>query len=138
MRSYDTTARAASKTTVRPFSIQVGAVDGSLALKMTAVLVLALLTMIAAGIMSMHPSSASQAEDLTSLATQGLAATKSDRAAVIASSETCKSQAWGAWTEDCAAALSGASKVRKVSFVTVEKASPTVNETILYRFPVTN
>ncbi len=138
MRSYDAVERTANETAARPFSIQSKAVDRSLPVKMTAILVLALLTMIAAGMMSMHPSSASQAEDLTSPATQGLAASKSDRATAVPSNEACKSQAWGAWSEDCAASLSGAARVRNVSFVTIEKSSPTVNETILYRYPVTN
>ncbi|MHA7772787.1 phosphopantetheine adenylyltransferase [Roseibium sp. M-1] len=125
-----TTPRAA-----QTFAIKANAADPAVHLKMAAIFVLALLTMIAAGVMSMHPSNASQADDLTNLATQGLATTKTDRTAQIPASETCKSQAWGAWSEDCAAALTGASKVRKVSFVTVEKATPTVNETILARYP---
>ncbi|WP_460087980.1 phosphopantetheine adenylyltransferase [Roseibium sp. LAB1] len=123
---------------MRPFSFQAKAIDPAGQLKMAVIFVLALLTMIAAGMMSMHPSNASQAEGMTSLATQGLASTKSDRAVQIPATNACESQAWGAWSEDCAAALSGASRVRNVSFVTVEKNTPTVNETILARYPVAN
>ena len=64
--------------------------------------------------------------------------TKSDRAMQAPATKACQSQTWGAWSEDCAAALTGASRVRNVSFVTVEKTAPTVNETILARYPVAN
>jgi len=122
----------------RSFAIKAKAADPAVHVKMAAVFVLALLTMIAAGVMTMHPSKASQAEDLTSVVTQGLASTKSDRTAQIPAAESCDAQAWGAWSEDCAAALTGATKVRKISFVTVEKSTPTVNETILARYPTAN
>ncbi|ASP32797.1 phosphopantetheine adenylyltransferase [Labrenzia sp. VG12] len=137
MRSNSTTDRTAQTQAAQPFAIRAQAVDPAMHVKLAAVFMLALLTMIAAGVMTMHPSNASQAEDLTSLATQGLTTTKGDRVAT-STSDTCKSQAWGAWSADCAAALTGASKVRKVSFVTVEKSAPTVNETILARYPATN
>jgi hypothetical protein len=137
MRSSETTFEpTATPRAAQSFAIRAKAVDPAVHIKMTAIFVLALLTMIAAGIMTMHPSKASQAEDLTNLATQGLATTKSDRSAAIQASETCESQAWGAWSEDCAAALTGATKVRNVSFVTIEQSTPTVNETILARYPV--
>ncbi|MCK7611387.1 phosphopantetheine adenylyltransferase [Roseibium sediminicola] len=133
-----TSPRTAPKSAAQPFSFSAKAVDPAFHVKMAAVFVLALLTMIAAGVMTMHPSNASQAEDLTRPATQGLTTTKSDRIASSQTTETCKTQAWGAWSEDCAAALSGANRVRNVSFVTVEKATPTVNETILTRYPTAN
>ena len=138
MRSYDTFDRTASQTAAKSFATQAKAVDPMVNLKMAAIFVLALLTMIAAGVMTMHPSNASQAQELNSLATQGLSSTKGDRAISASTGDTCKSQAWGAWSEDCAAALTGASKVRNVSFVTVEKSTPTVNETILARYPTAN
>ncbi|MET1415601.1 phosphopantetheine adenylyltransferase [Roseibium sp. HPY-6] len=135
MRSYVTSSSTAGQKPTQPFAFQAKASDRMVHLKMTAVFVLALLTMIAAGMMSMHPSNASQAEDLTSLATQGLTATKSDRISTSKVADKCDSQAWGAWSEDCAASLTGANKVRNVSFVTVEQKTPSVNETILARFP---
>ncbi|MES0882091.1 phosphopantetheine adenylyltransferase [Roseibium sp. SCP14] len=138
MRSYNETTRTASSKAAKPFAIQAKATDPAMHFKMAAIFVLALLTMIAAGVMTMHPSKASQAQDLNNLATQGLTATKSDRATKVPSSETCNSQAWGAWSDDCAAALTGARKVRNVSFVTVQRASPSVNETILARYPTSN
>ncbi|WP_305985615.1 phosphopantetheine adenylyltransferase [Roseibium sp. MMSF_3544] len=137
MRSYVTSNPTASNK-APSFAIQAKAKDPAVHFKMAAIFVLALLTMIAAGMMSMHPSNASQAEGLTSLATQGLATTKSDRVAVSKTSASCDAQAWGAWSEECAASLTGANKVRNVSFVTVEQKAPSVNETILARFPTTN
>jgi len=138
MRRNTTSPRTAHKSVVQPFSFSAKAVDPAFHVKMAAVFVLALLTMIAAGVMTMHPSNASQAEDLTSQTTQGLTTTKGDRIASSQPTDTCKAQAWGAWSEDCAAALSGASRVRNVSFVTVEKTTPTVNETILARYSTAN
>ncbi|MCV0424876.1 MAG: phosphopantetheine adenylyltransferase [Roseibium sp.] len=138
MRSYETLDRTANHKAAQPFAIQAKATDPAAHLKMGAIFVLALLTMIAAGVMTMHSSKASQAEDLTSLATQGLTTTKADRAASVPTTDTCKSQAWGAWSEECAAALTGANKVRKVSFVTVQQSTPTANETILARYPTGN
>jgi len=138
MRSTITFPRNARKNASQPFSFSARAVDPAFHVKMAAVFVLALLTMIAAGVMTMHPSNASQAEDLTNLPTQGLTTTKTDRIATSTNTANCKAQAWGAWSDDCAAALSGASRVRNVSFVTVEKATPTVNETILTRYPAAN
>jgi len=138
MRSNSTTDQTAQISAAKSFSVRAKAVDPAMHVKMAAIFMLALLTMIAAGVMTMHPSNASQAEDLTSLAAQGLTSTKGDRVATSAATDTCESQAWGAWSADCAAALTGANKVRKVSFVTVEKAAPTVNETILARYPTAN
>ncbi|QFT32182.1 phosphopantetheine adenylyltransferase [Roseibium porphyridii] len=138
MRSYETIDRTADQTAAKSFIIQAKAVDPVANFKMVAIFTLALLTMIAAGVMTMHPSNASQAQDLNSLATQGMMATKGDRAAISQTANGCETQAWGAWTEDCAAALTGASKVRNVSFVTVEKQTPSVNETILARYPTAN
>lgn len=138
MRSIFTTPAAAKAEAAQPFSFNAKAVDPAFHVKMAAIFVLALLTIVAAGVMTMHPSNASQAEDLTSLATQGLVTTKGDRVASSQNEGTCQSQTWGAWSEDCAAALTGANRVRNVSFVTVEKATPTVNETILARYPASN
>jgi len=138
MRSYVTEGATVSNKAGASFAFQGKAADVSVQFKMAAVFALALLTMVAAGIMSLHPSNASQAENLTSLATQGLSATKTDRIAATVVSESCNSQAWGAWSEECAASLTGASKVRNVSFVTVEQKAPTANQTILARYPTTN
>jgi len=137
MRSNTPSPRTAHNSAAQPFAISAKAVDPAFHVKMAAIFVLAMLTIVAAGVMTMHPSNASQAEDLNT-ATQGLTTTKSDRFASTRTVDSCKTQAWGAWSEDCAAALSGASRVRNVSFVTVEKATPTVNETILARYPAGN
>lgn len=138
MRSSRQNDPTAGQSTARSFAIQANATDRVMQFKMVAIFVLALLTMIAAGAMSMDAGNASQADDLTNLATQGLTATKSDRFASAAAQDTCKAQAWGAWSEDCAAALTGAAKVRNVSYVIVETSRPTVNETILARYPAAN
>ena len=138
MRSIVTSPKTATQTAARTFSIQAKAVDPAAHFKMAAIFALALMTIVAAGMMSMHPSNASQAQELTNLAAQGMTATKTDRVAPTAMTDKCENQAWGAWSADCAAALTGASKVRNVSFVTVEQASPTVNETIRARYPTTN
>ena len=138
MRSNTPSPRTAHKSAAQPFTFGARAVDPAVHVKMAAVFVLALLTMIAAGVMTMHPSNASQAEGLINPATQGLTATKSDRVAVSRAKTDCDTQAWGAWSEDCAASLSGATRVRNVSFVTVEKSTPTINETILARYPAAN
>ncbi|GGB45357.1 hypothetical protein GCM10011316_16750 [Roseibium aquae] len=45
----------------------------------------------------------------------------------------CQGQAWGAWDATCAAALSGATRIRSVGYVTVEHPSGLANETILTR-----
>jgi hypothetical protein len=138
MRSTTTIDRTATAIALRPFSFPAKAIDPAGHFKMAAIFVLALLTMIGAGMMTMYPGNASQAQGLTSMATQGLASTKSDRAVQVPATKVCESQAWGAWSEDCAAALTGATSVRNVSFVTVERSAPTVNETILARYPVAN
>ncbi|PVB63732.1 phosphopantetheine adenylyltransferase [Labrenzia sp. 011] len=138
MKGHDTNDPGGNETTFQPFSIAVNATDPAAHFKVAMVFVLALLTMIAAGAITMHPGNASQAEDLTSVATQGMMATKTDRIASAALDTDCKSQTWGAWSEDCLAALTGADKVRNVSFITVEKTDETVNETILARYPAAN
>ncbi|GAB4576977.1 MAG: hypothetical protein Tsb0019_03520 [Roseibium sp.] len=138
MRSNRTFEQTAAETGAQVFAAGARAADPVMHVKIAAVFVLALLTMIAAGVMTMHPSNASQADELNSVASQGLSATKGDRIATSTASEPCRNQAWGAWSEDCAAAISGASRVRNVAFVTIEKSTPTVNETILARYPKAN
>jgi len=138
MRSNTSNERTAAQTGAQAFSARTRASDPVMHVKVAAVFVLALLTMIMAGVMTMHPSNASQADELGSVTSQGLSAAKGDRIAVSSAGETCRDQAWGAWSEDCAAAITGASRVRNVAFVTVEKSTPTVNETILARYPKAN
>ncbi|GAA0781189.1 hypothetical protein GCM10009077_27360 [Roseibium denhamense] len=127
-----------TRTGFQPFAISAEAVDQTAHMKIAVVFLLAVLTVAAAGIFTINSSKASQAGELTHTATQGLLATKSDRAAGPDRANSCDSQAWGAWSEDCASALNGGRKVRNVSYTTVEKASPTVNETILARYPAAN
>ena len=138
MRSNTSYEQVGTRTGAKAFSVSTQAADPAVHVKIAAVFVLALLTMIVAGVMTMHPSNASQADELGSVASQGLTAAKGDRIATSSAGETCRDQAWGAWSEDCAAAITGASRVRNVAFVTVEKSTPTVNETILARYPKTN
>ncbi|MEO9527261.1 phosphopantetheine adenylyltransferase [Roseibium sp.] len=138
MRSSRTFNRTASQTAPNSFAIRAEAADKAVHVKMAAVFLLALITMIAAGVMTLHPSNASQAEDLKSLASRGVMVNKGDRIAASSETTTCRGETWGAWSEGCAAALTGADRVRNVSFVTVEKSAPTVNETILARYPVTD
>lgn len=138
MRSSIQSERTGRKSTAGSFAIHANATDRAVQIKMAAIFILALLTMIAAGVMTMGAGNASQADGLTSLATQGLTATKSDRFAGTEAHDSCKTQAWGAWSDDCAAALTGVGRVRNVSYVTVETTRPTVNETILARYPTAN
>ncbi|MBO0344408.1 phosphopantetheine adenylyltransferase [Roseibium limicola] len=83
-------------------------------------------TAIALNPFTAESSNASPAE------TQGAIATKSDR--VVASSNVCDGQAWGAYSADCAASLSGQTNVRAVNFRTVEKPAGN-NTTVLARVP---
>lgn len=136
MRSIASFHRSADRSAQNSFAIKTDTADRAVHIKIAAVFVLALLTMIAAGVMTMHPSNASQAEDLKGLQTQSLTADKGDRIASSLTGKSCQSETWGAWSEGCAAKLTGANRVRNVSFVTIEKTAPTVNETILARYPV--
>ena len=138
MRSIVTSPRTAGNNAANSFTIRAKAQDPAAHLKMAAIFILALITVVIAGMINMHPSSASQAKGLTHLATQGMSVTKTDRAAISGPAAKCENQAWGAWSADCAAKITGANKVRNVSFVTVEQASPSINETILARFPSRN
>lgn len=100
--------------------------------KLVALFVLAALTVSIFGLATTYSSNATQVQEMTNLAPQGAADTKTDRAPL---SDECRTQAWGAWSESCAAALSGSGKVRTVSYITVNEAPATVNETILARYP---
>lgn len=134
MRSSQHTPTTASRKAGQPFAINAKASDPFAHIKMASVFALALLTVLIAGLISMNASNASQAQETGALTVQGMMATKTDRK-VSAAGETCQNQAWGAWSEKCAAELTGATKVRNVSFVTVEKQPDAVNQTILARYP---
>ena len=108
------------------------------AAQIAGILGLALLAVLIAGFVTLQPAESftpARAADMGMV--QGLEATKSDRSKTTLPS-SCDGQAWGAWSADCAAALTGSSSVRNVGYVTVEQPSKTVNETILARFPATN
>lgn len=108
------------------------------ATQIAGILALALLAVLIAGFVTLQPAeSFTPARSADMSMAQGLEATKSDRTKTNLPA-SCQGQAWGAWSADCAAALSGGSSVRNVGFVTVEQPSQTVNETILARFPRTN
>jgi len=134
MRSNQHTPTTASRKAGQSFAINAKALDPFAHIKMASVFALALLTVLIAGVISMNASNASQAQEPGAHTVQGLSATKTDRKAE-APDDVCQSQAWGAWSAKCAAELTGASKVRTVSFVTVEKQPATVNQTILARYP---
>ena len=138
MRSYEVFQHTARKSNADVFTIQAKATDPAANLKLAAIFVLAFLTVIAAGVMTMHPSNASQAQGVSQVETLDVSSSKSDRVQPTAKTGGCEKQTWGAWSEDCAAALTGVRKVRNVSFVTVEKQSASVNETILARYPTQN
>jgi hypothetical protein len=104
---------------------------------LASVFVLAVLTVLIAGVISMNTSNASQAQEAGVPTAQGMMATKTDRKASPVSN-TCEDQTWGAWSAECAAKLTGATRVRTVSYVTVETQPMTVNQTILARYPSTN
>ncbi|QDG77672.1 phosphopantetheine adenylyltransferase [Labrenzia sp. PHM005] len=126
-----------SHTTNQPFATEAKAMDPFAHVKMASIFVLAVLTVLLAGVFGMNASSASQAQEAGMPAAQGMIASKSDRKSGP-DVQDCKNQTWGAWSAKCAAELTGASKVRTVSFVTVEKQPMTVNQTILARYPANN
>lgn len=138
MRHYETIERTAHQAAPQPFATRVKAVDPMAHIKMASIFAVALLTVLVAGIISMNTGNASQAQEMTNLAPKGMLITKTDRVATAPSIDHCGTQAWGAWSEDCVTKLTGRKNVRNVSFVTVEKTTPTVNETILARYPTTN
>jgi hypothetical protein len=108
------------------------------AAQIAGILGLALLAVLIAGFVTLQPAASftpARAADMGM--TQGMEATKSDRTQTTLPA-SCEGQAWGAWSPDCAAALTGSSSVRNVGYVTVEQPSKTINETILARFPTMN
>ncbi len=137
MRSMPNTEATAHQQVAQPFAAKAKAMDPMANIKIASIFVLALLTVLIAGVISMNASNASQAQEIGMPSAQGMMATKADRKAIDIA-ETCKSQTWGAWSAECAAVLTGASKVRNVSFVTIEKQPMTVNQTILARYPTNN
>ena len=138
MRSYETFDGTGQQAAKQPFVARVKALDPMVHTKMASIFVLAVLTILMASLISMNVGNASQVQAAGETAPQGMISTKTDRVSVAQAKENCEQQAWGAWSAECAAALSGASKVRKVSFVTVEQKPMSVNETILARFPTIN
>lgn len=138
MRSYETFDQTSQQTAKQPFVARVKALDPMVHTKMASIFVLAVLTILMASLISMNVVNASQVQQAGQTAPQGMIATKTDRVSITAAKDNCDKQAWGAWSAECAAALTGAAKVRKVSFVTVEQKPMTVNETILARFPTIN
>ncbi len=118
--------QAAQKAT-RPFS----------STQIVTILSLGFLAVLFAGILTLQPAKSSSVAEPVAIEAQGNALTKVDRAASPLPA-TCEGQAWGAWSADCAAAITGASSVRKIGFVTIEEPSKTANETILARFPQAN
>lgn len=117
-----------SKTAVHPASsTQIATVFG-----------LAFLVVLAVGILTLQPAKSLGADELIEIVeTQGVAATKTDR--VLPSSQNkCDGQAWGAWSADCASALSGGTPIRQIGYVTVEQTPSTSNETVLTRIPAIN
>lgn len=83
-------------------------------------------------------SMSATAKPVMSQTTLGAASTKADRAASQPAQLSCEGQTWGAWSADCAAAITGTDHVRNVQFVTVETPTTTVNQTILARYPTAN
>jgi len=98
-------------------------------IRLTALFVAAFLTVVAAAFLTFGTSGQAQSSDAVSAEKAASMAAKGDRTPTA-----CDGQAWGAWNESCAAALSGGNQVRNVGFVTVEQPSPVSNETILARF----
>lgn len=137
MRHYETHEHVRQSAGKGPFVAQSTALDPVVYVKMGSIFVLAVLTILMASLIGMNVSNASQGGGLSAYSHQAFAITKTDRVGMGVSGGTCDQQAWGAWSAECAAALSGAKKVRNVSFVTVEQTPRTVNETILARFPTT-
>lgn len=129
--------RSNQTKTAQPFATDAKAMDPFAHVKVASIFVLAVLTVLIAGVFSMNASSASQAQEAGIPATQGMISSKTDRK-TGPSEQDCKTQTWGAWSAKCAAELTGASKVRTVSFVTVETQPMTVNQTILARYPSSN
>lgn len=108
------------------------------ATQIVSILGMGFLAVLIAGILTLQPANSSSTATVDAVTeSQGLAATKTDRVKAPLPT-TCEGQAWGAWSADCAAAITGAGTVRKIGFVTVEEPSRSVNETILARFPKAN
>ncbi|MBO6756632.1 MAG: phosphopantetheine adenylyltransferase [Roseibium sp.] len=116
------------------FTSQTCAAHPVAGLQIAAVFMAGLLAVVIMAAMTMHPAQTSAAADIgTPAFAQGLAETKTDRVSPSLPTK-CEGQAWGAWSADCAAALSGTDSLRHVSFITVEEPSSISNETILARY----
>lgn len=99
-------------------------------LQVAAIMSLAVGAIFVAGIMTLTPVGAADARNVN-------AVNKTDRLERVETAAPCKGQAWGAWSTECAAQLSGASSVRQVGFVTTSSASVTEpNTTVLHRMPI--
>lgn len=101
---------------------------------------------VVASMLAFSPVSAdtgSASTELSAIEIQGAVSTKGDRIADATPVQSttsslpgaCEGQAWGAYSADCAAALTGQSSVRAVTFRTIERPAPTQNTTILARVP---
>lgn len=86
-----------------------------------------------ATVIAMNPMGVT--ESSASPSTQGAISSKSDMLSEDTSLQACEGQAWGAFSGDCAAALTGQSSVRSVQYHTVETPATAENTTVLARMP---
>ncbi|MBD8890875.1 hypothetical protein [Roseibium litorale] len=99
-------------------------------LQVAAIMSLAVGAIFVAGFMTLSPVGAADARTVNTV-------NKADRLERVETAAPCKGQAWGAWSSECAAQITGASSVRQVGFVTTSTASPTEpNTTVLHRMPI--
>lgn len=99
-------------------------------LQVAAIMSLAVGAIFVAGVMSLTPVGAADARNVN-------AVNKTDRLEQTGTAAPCKGQAWGAWSTECAAQITGAASVRQVGFVTTSSVSETEpNTTVLHRMPV--
>ncbi|WP_417668517.1 hypothetical protein [Roseibium sp.] len=109
------------------FASRVRAFNPNSALQIVGIMTAGVAAVLLAAFLTLYPFGAENAAQA-----QAIMLEKSDRADSVLPG-ACRGQAWGAWSADCAAAISGNGSVRKINFVTVESASTSPNTTVLSR-----
>ncbi len=111
------------------FAAKVRASNPSGAIQIAGIMAAGVGAVLLAGFLTLQPLGASD-----QAIAKDIVLTKSDRTESALPSN-CQGQAWGAWSADCAAAISGNGQVRKVNFVTIDQPTSAPNTTVLARVP---
>ena len=99
-------------------------------LQVAAIMSLAVGAIFVAGFITLSPVGAADARMVNTV-------NKTDRLESVDAGTSCQGQAWGAWSNECAAHITGASNVRQVGFVTTSSVSENEpNTTVLHRMPI--